>query len=183
MSTDLGRKLLRLADRLGAEEVQIVPGGKHPRLVGRVRGRPFRYVFPFTPSDWRSERNVIAGVRRLLADPAEAREPKAATSDKPKKKTRRGSPGRAEPALPKGLMAAHHKCASRLDPDDRFLRPLQALRERMRSELEDAAVLAPSSEAPPRRAQQSDGEPASGRGSRCVLRTPWLGGRRRACRG
>ena len=182
MSTELGRKLLRLADRLGAEDVQIVAGGKHPRLVGMVRGRPFRYVFPFTPSDWRSERNVIAGVKRLLVEPKEAGEEETAKTNKPRKKRPQGSARRADLKLPQISRPERHDAPKRRDPDDRFLRPLQVLRERMRAELEEAAALEPSGEAPPRRTPQNEGEPTSARGSRCVLRTPWLGGRRRAFR-
>jgi hypothetical protein len=57
-----------LADA-GVRDVEQVHGGKHLQLRWRVNGHPLRvYTVPVTPSDWRSEHNTRADVRRLLRE-------------------------------------------------------------------------------------------------------------------
>jgi len=62
-----GRELIREARRGGASDLEIVHGGKHPRLVGRTRhGRRFVLVFSGSPSCSRSYINSRGQLRRVL---------------------------------------------------------------------------------------------------------------------
>jgi hypothetical protein len=60
--------LRALADA-GVRDVAQVHGGKHLQLRWKVNGHALRvYTIPVTPSDWRSEHNTRADVRRLLRE-------------------------------------------------------------------------------------------------------------------
>jgi hypothetical protein len=58
-----------LLDRLvrAGDVVRVVDTGRHMRAI--LRNGRF-VVFPRSPSDWRSARNLAGTVRRVLAEPA-----------------------------------------------------------------------------------------------------------------
>ena len=66
MAERIGPKLLKAAREMGAADVRLEWGGKHPRVTGRIKERRFMYVVPNSTSDWRAGRNALAGLRRLL---------------------------------------------------------------------------------------------------------------------
>ena len=67
MPKDLLKKLISAAEDAGAHSLRVVHGGKHPKLCGAVAGRSFKFPFPKTPSDWRSEKNCVSSLKRHLA--------------------------------------------------------------------------------------------------------------------
>jgi hypothetical protein len=79
---------LRALTDAGVRDVAQVHGGKHLQLRWKVNGHALRvYTIPVTPSDWRSEHNTRADVRRLLREDgvgvAETPEPATAPARKP----------------------------------------------------------------------------------------------------
>jgi hypothetical protein len=66
MAEQIGKMLLKAARGMGAEDLRLEHGGKHPRVTGRIGDRPFMYVVPGSSSDWRAGRNALSGLRRLL---------------------------------------------------------------------------------------------------------------------
>lgn len=66
MRNNLIKTLIRAAQEAGAYDLDVVRGGKRPKLVGRVGGQTFKYILPTSPSDWRTEKNCISGLRRLI---------------------------------------------------------------------------------------------------------------------
>ena len=72
MRSDFSKKLLETAEAAGACNLRIVRGRKHPKLIGTIAGGDFKYGFPGTPSDWRTEMNVICRLRRTLTIRSEA---------------------------------------------------------------------------------------------------------------
>lgn len=66
MRNELAKTLIHTAREAGAYDLYVVRGGKRPRLVGRVGGQTFKYILPTSPSDWRTEKNCISGLRRLI---------------------------------------------------------------------------------------------------------------------
>ena len=66
MAERIAPKLLKVARAMGARDVRLEWGGKHPRLIGQIQERRFMYVFSNAASDWRAGRNALAGLRRLL---------------------------------------------------------------------------------------------------------------------
>lgn len=67
MPKDFLKKLISTAEAAGAHSLRVVHGGKHPKLCGDVAGRSFKFAFPKTPSDWRSEKNCVSSLKRHLA--------------------------------------------------------------------------------------------------------------------
>jgi hypothetical protein len=65
-----GREMRRdIADelhRLGIEAEFGITNGNHQVVEFSIGGRRRRYVFPFTPSDWRAGRKAICGIRRMV---------------------------------------------------------------------------------------------------------------------
>ena len=60
---------LRELDAAGIRDVEQAFGSKHPQLRWRVNGGALRiYSLPGTPSDWRSEHNTRAEIRRMLRE-------------------------------------------------------------------------------------------------------------------
>ena len=48
-------------------EIEVVQGGKHDQVRWKVNGSEPRFItIPGSPSDWRSEANLKADVRRML---------------------------------------------------------------------------------------------------------------------
>lgn len=47
-------------------EVEVVQGGKHPKIRFYVSGQRYTFVVPATASDHRSALNCRAGIRRLI---------------------------------------------------------------------------------------------------------------------
>ena len=66
MAERIGPTLLKAAREMGAEDLRIEQGGKHPRVVGRIGEHRFMYVVSGSSSDWRAGRNALCGLRRLL---------------------------------------------------------------------------------------------------------------------
>jgi hypothetical protein len=65
---DYHRRLLAAAEKLGATEARIVPGGAHPKLLCRGADGVERCLpIAYSPSDRRRIRNDTARLRRLLA--------------------------------------------------------------------------------------------------------------------
>jgi hypothetical protein len=170
MTDRIGPVLLAEAHELGAEELRVIQGGKHPRLVGRIGERDFVYAFPATPSDWRSALNARAALRRLLGGSKEPR-PKQLTpapkAPRRHRKVRRRSetlellPGRSTAPADAG--------------EDRFHAPLEALRAEMLSAAEAYSGLGESTA--PDKPVPVLSVPERTRSIR--LRTPWLGRRAR----
>lgn len=67
MGLKFHRDLIRLARSLGAEDLRIEPGARHPKLAGRRGGRCFRIAVPCSPGDRRTGANLAARLRRLLS--------------------------------------------------------------------------------------------------------------------
>jgi hypothetical protein len=66
MAENIGRMLMKAAREMGAEDLRLEHGGRHPRVTGRIGERPFMYVVPGSSSDWRAGRNALSGLRRLI---------------------------------------------------------------------------------------------------------------------
>lgn len=66
MSLKLARTLLKELKAHGHPEAHLEQGGRHPRLVVTIDGKPRFYVVPSTPGDWRSEANARAGMKRAF---------------------------------------------------------------------------------------------------------------------
>lgn len=65
--TKLHRYYLDIARDAGLEGVRLKTGGKHPKIVGEIDGRVCTYpVGNSKPSDWRSIRNTVTGLRRKI---------------------------------------------------------------------------------------------------------------------
>lgn len=152
MPKEIEKTLIEEARKAGAVEVRVVRGRNHPKLVGKIRGRAFTYAFPATPSDWRSSRNSLSDLRRVLGvkdgKGAAGKAAAAPRGGKQKKapKTDRRVPETAEP------IAAL--------PEDRFHARLAELKQRL-----DREAASDRAEA--------------GRLVRVRLRTPFLGVRER----
>lgn len=61
------RKFSIIAQDLGAVEVFVEHSGKHPKLIGTVGSRQFKFVMPSSPSDHRWEKNAVADLKRIIA--------------------------------------------------------------------------------------------------------------------
>lgn len=66
MRNQIAKTIVRVAEEWGAENLQIVHGGKHPKLVSTFKDAGFYMVIPGTASDHRSEMNCISTLRRVL---------------------------------------------------------------------------------------------------------------------
>ena len=66
MCKQMQKELVATAASAGAFDIQIVYGGKHPKLCGQIAGTKFKFPFPGTPGDWRSQKNCICALKRLL---------------------------------------------------------------------------------------------------------------------
>jgi len=74
MCPPIERSLIAVARRLGLEDIRIERSRRHPLLRASLQGDPcISYVFPRTPSDWRSELNAVQGLRRMVRRACEAR--------------------------------------------------------------------------------------------------------------
>ena len=67
MRYKLSSVLIRTAREAGARDLDVVRRGKHPKLVGQIGRQTFKYTFPCTPGDRRTEKNCVSQLRRLLA--------------------------------------------------------------------------------------------------------------------
>ena len=59
------REMKAKAIELGFENVAIEQRKNHPMLRATIRGRPVRFFFACTPSDWRARWNNFADLRRI----------------------------------------------------------------------------------------------------------------------
>ncbi|MCF6197963.1 MAG: hypothetical protein L3J67_00960 [Hyphomicrobiaceae bacterium] len=66
MGHKLKREFLAKARAIGIEKVRILHGGKHPKMLGEFEGKAFKIPIPKTPSDFRSVKNWLAELKRLL---------------------------------------------------------------------------------------------------------------------
>ena len=71
MRKEMRKILVAAADSAGASDIHIVYGGKHPKLCGQIAGTKFKFPFPSTPGDWRSQKNCICALKRLLINRGE----------------------------------------------------------------------------------------------------------------
>jgi hypothetical protein len=63
------RAVKRLAAAVGIRDVHIAPGGKHYRLVGVLpNDQPLAYTLAGSPSDPRSDLNMLAQLRRMVRE-------------------------------------------------------------------------------------------------------------------
>lgn len=62
----MARRLLAEAARLGCVDTSVQPGGRHPRIVGRIEGRPFKFFFSAAPAGPRMEANLVTAFRRAI---------------------------------------------------------------------------------------------------------------------
>jgi hypothetical protein len=63
------RELVAYARELGVADATLVPGGKHPRIVGSVDGRPFSMTCPSgNPTEWHAMENAKKNIRRRCED-------------------------------------------------------------------------------------------------------------------
>jgi Holliday junction resolvase len=61
------RELIEYLRGIGAEDVRVAPGGKHPRLVFMWRGVERNHVIAFSTGDtFRSALNTKSDIRRAL---------------------------------------------------------------------------------------------------------------------
>lgn len=64
----LRRWIVETLQEMGATDVAIVDGGRHPRAEFQVNGHARRVVFPCSPSDCaHGQRNLLAQIRRTIA--------------------------------------------------------------------------------------------------------------------
>jgi hypothetical protein len=70
MRREFSRRLITEAMNYGAEACFVEHGKKHPKLRVVFRGATLTYVFPASPSDHRSIKNCLCGLRRLMASSA-----------------------------------------------------------------------------------------------------------------
>ena len=162
MAEKIGQMLKKAANEMGAEDVRLEQGGKHPRVTGRIGERSFMYVVPGSSSDWRAGRNALCGLRRLLG------------YERPQSSSK-GGPGKAHhrkrnktcsrPFCGSAGLLPNATTALKPERKDRFLAPLAALAEQMR---------AADTYNPPVVAAESSAK-AHAPSKRVLLRTPWLG--------
>ena len=62
------REAARYAESIGFENVRIERCRRHPMITGTFAGRVVSRVLPGTPSDWRSQRNAFADLRRAARE-------------------------------------------------------------------------------------------------------------------
>jgi hypothetical protein len=61
------REVLHIAQSLGIEDARIEHGGRHPHIVGLVKGRPIKRTIANTPSDCvRAAINTKCDLRRVV---------------------------------------------------------------------------------------------------------------------
>jgi hypothetical protein len=53
-------------DRKGVTEYSVRKGGRHLKLVFRIRGERFVTFLSGSPSDWRAARNIRSQLKRLV---------------------------------------------------------------------------------------------------------------------
>lgn len=67
--TRLNRTICSIAEHAGIQSPRIEQKGrKHPRLIGELGGRKFRYVVSGSPGDRRSLKNLQADLRRIVRE-------------------------------------------------------------------------------------------------------------------
>jgi hypothetical protein len=66
---EMRRDIADELDRLGIRRPEFgFTNGSHQFVEFDTGGRRHRYVFPFTPSDWRAGRKALSGLRRLVRE-------------------------------------------------------------------------------------------------------------------
>lgn len=123
MAHELPRKLVAELRALGVTDARIVPGGKHPRIVGTVAGKSRFLVIPSSSGDWRAEANARACMKRVFGvRPANVR---------PTRERREKTKRKPSSSLHKRVSLL--ELATLASPrEDRFRKPLEQLLERMR---------------------------------------------------
>lgn len=170
MAEKIGQMLKKAADEMGAEDVRLEQGGKHPRVTGRIGERPFMYVVPGSSSDWRAGRNALCGLRRLLG----YERPRPASKDgSGKTRNRKQNKARNRPSCGSANLLPNATTASKPEQEDRFLAPLAAFAAQMQTstETDDASGSSITT--------AGDLEKADAPLTRVPLRTPWLGRKQR----
>lgn len=119
MCNQIAKTIVRVAEEWGAENLQIVHGGKHPKLVGTFKDAGFFMVIPGTASDHRSEMNCISTLRRVLGI---ARIEKADCSQRDRRY-------RSRKTMKPDALLRTSPCAAA--PIDKFYAPLAALRDKL----------------------------------------------------
>jgi len=111
---DLAHRLLQIARSCGVTDARITWLRCHPCLVGTLAGRPIKYPFPGTPSDWRSGRNAIAQFYRYLGVS------KSTLNGRSRAKPRRHRKRRHQQndaAVSFSMQRSSHRASTRLDRD------------------------------------------------------------------
>lgn len=169
MAEQIGQMLMKAAREMGAEDLRLERGGKHPRLSGRFNDRAFMYVVPGSSSDWRAGRNALSGLRRLIG----YEKPKS-NKDRPAKGRSRKRQNASNPsACVRAGLLSNSGQTPRVQREDRFHAPLAALADWMRTAAEEVH----EPDHPP--TSGCERMKASANSRRIPLRTPWLGRRQR----
>lgn len=170
MAEQIGQMLLKAAREMGAEDLRLEHGGKHPRVTGRIGERTFKYVVPGSCSDWRAGRNALSGLRRLLG----YQRPQAETKDRSGRVQRRKrKKARNRISRTSSTLLANDSTAPKGQHEDRFHARLAVLAEQMRATDNQEEPTLPST--PTHQDSAKAGAPCK----RVPLRTPWLGQKRR----
>ncbi|MGM0743534.1 MAG: hypothetical protein ACQEVT_18410 [Pseudomonadota bacterium] len=169
MAEQIGQMLMKAAREMGAEELRLEHGSKHPRLIGRFNDRAFMYVVPGSSSDWRAGRNALSGLRRLIG----YEKPKPNKDGSAKGRSRKRQKARNASACVRAEQLSNSGQTPRVQREDRFHAPLAALVDQMRTAVEEVHEPDHPFTCGCERTK------ASANSKRIPLRTPWLGRRQR----